>query len=494
MPTIKDGYWTMESVPYPMDTNNTPPFEIRQLSDNQLKDLLLLYHSFEIPTESIKYPIDILQHRNSLEKEAEKRGLILSPSSNIYPFSTRDLAWESMQSVLEDENELTQSPISPLHEFNEETLMLESGSPINWELINDIGILFERLLSPQNTGLSGDPKDKSGDSINTSGDPANKSGEVEIASGDQVNASGDFSSSGGVSFSTSPIHDIKVYLKRIEDVSDMKEAKSLDFKKIRLEDLTLREKFNYISVLKAFRERFKELEPETSELYKELLHQTIWKGVFKLEDLETMSKEELLNHLAFVEESMTYNYRPLSKSKIALAKTNIEKILQERENATKTTAIQDSNNNDSVEDEEEDRNNEKDSLSAVEHQYKNSDHDTVSKALRKKLGKGDYQTIARTTTVTTVRRGKRPVVNRDHNSTTLPATGDEEDEDDETAATDDYVSKKRKRKSRSPKTRSRRKTVSQSGSGGNYKGVGTFDPILDYLHFLRKWKKQRSRK
>ena len=62
--------------------------------------------------------------------------------------------------------------------------------------------------------------------------------------------------------------------------------------------------------------------------------------------------------------------------------------------------------------------------------HKNADQDTVSEAQRIPLGKGDYQTIAKTTTVTTVRRGKRPVVQREHTSTTIPGEGEDGDDND----------------------------------------------------------------
>ncbi|KXJ24269.1 hypothetical protein AC249_AIPGENE24554 [Exaiptasia diaphana] len=51
---------------------------------------------------------------------------------------------------------------------------------------------------------------------------------------------------------------------------------------------------------------------------------------------------------------------------------------------------------------------------------KNADQDSVSKALKTKLKDGDYQTVAKTVTVTTVRKGKRPQVERDHQSSSIP--------------------------------------------------------------------------
>ncbi|XP_031549457.1 histone-lysine N-methyltransferase, H3 lysine-36 specific-like [Actinia tenebrosa] len=100
--------------------------------------------------------------------------------------------------------------------------------------------------------------------------------------------------------------------------------------------------------------------------------------------------------------------------------------------------------------------------------FKNADQDTVSKALRKKLGKGDHQTIANTTTVTTVRRGKRPVVEREHTSQTFPGPGsDNDDDDDDGGGGDDATIEggvlRRKRKSRVSKSKPRRKKHSQRG-------------------------------
>ncbi|KXJ06767.1 hypothetical protein AC249_AIPGENE8675 [Exaiptasia diaphana] len=54
--------------------------------------------------------------------------------------------------------------------------------------------------------------------------------------------------------------------------------------------------------------------------------------------------------------------------------------------------------------------------------HKHTNQDSVSKAIKTRLADGDYQTIAETTTVTTVRKGKRPKVNRSHQSTTIPLT------------------------------------------------------------------------
>lgn len=388
-----------------------------------------------------------------------------------------------MQAVLEDELNTSQQPLlSPLTDLNESVIMLESGTAIHPDSLNDI--TFQNFLqSPQNTAITGDPIDQSGDLETMSGDLENKNGDPQNASGDSVTSSGDVGQ-----VKSNAIQDLKVHLKRIEDVRNLEEAKTLDFSGIRLNDLTLREKFNYMRVLKGLRDRFKELQPETTELYKELATQTLWKGAFKMSELQFMSKEELLKHLAYVEESMTYGYCWASMNKLALAKSNIEKILQERNNTLSTNksvndAIQSDaykENGEIVEEEEEKvhSENEREAMSDVEQSYKNSDQDTISKALPKKLGKKDYQTIARTTSVSTVRRGKRSIVNRYHDSTTLPTNDD-----------DTRTLSKRKWKFRTPKTRSRRRAVSQSG--GNYKDSPIFDHILDYLEFLKKLKKQR---
>lgn len=90
--------------------------------------------------------------------------------------------------------------------------------------------------------------------------------------------------------------------------------------------------------------------------------------------------------------------------------------------------------------------------------HKNVDQDSVAKARQTRLGKGDYQTIAETTTVTTVRRGKRPVVDRQHHSTTLPSDdgGDDGDDDGDDAGAGPS---KRKRKSRVPKTKAIRRRI-----------------------------------
>ena len=467
--------------------------QVNQLSDSRLKDLLSLYHSFEIPTNTIGYPDDILQHRKALEEEAKKRGLQFASQQDTYPFSSNDLRWETMQSSIDEDMESMRQPLlSPILELpgmNEDVLMMEFGTPTHLEAIDDINdIIFERIIQP--------PASTSGASKNTSGDQLAESGDHLTESGDQLSESGDSTSFHGDANGDDPhsVVNLKTHLKRIEDVQDLKEALSLDFTGIRIADLTLREKFNYWRVLKDLREKFRKLVPKTLTLYGELVRETTWKGDYEKTKLNLLSKEELLKHLAYVEESMTYNYRPSSRDKLTLAKKNIEDILKQRDQSISNSNPRnqpndsDENEEDNIDDDAsaDDGDDTDDvSLAEVENRHKNSDQDTVSKALRRKLGKGDYQTIARTTTVTTVRKGKRPVVNRHHNSTTLPASGDDDNDDTSTS-----ISSRRKRKSRSPKTRSRRRAVSQTA--GNYKGITTFNHITDYLQFLKKLKKLQS--
>ncbi|XP_031557868.1 uncharacterized protein LOC116294417 [Actinia tenebrosa] len=125
--------------------------------------------------------------------------------------------------------------------------------------------------------------------------------------------------------------------------------------------------------------------------------------------------------------------------------------------------------------------------------FKNADQDTVSKALRKKLGKGDHQTIANTTTVTTVRRGKRPVVEREHTSQTFPgpASDNDDDDDDDDGGGDDATIEggvlRRKRKSRVSKSKPRRKKHSQQGGYNK-----TPHEVVDqYIRFLRDAKRKK---
>ncbi|XP_031552533.1 uncharacterized protein LOC116289732 [Actinia tenebrosa] len=121
--------------------------------------------------------------------------------------------------------------------------------------------------------------------------------------------------------------------------------------------------------------------------------------------------------------------------------------------------------------------------------FKNADQDTVSKALSKKLGKGDHQTIANTTTVTTVRRGKRPVVEREHNSQTFPGPGSDNDDDDDGGddATIEGGVLRRKRKSRVSKSKPRRKKHSQQGGYNK-----TPHEVVDqYIRFLRDAKRKK---
>lgn len=85
--------------------------------------------------------------------------------------------------------------------------------------------------------------------------------------------------------------------------------------------------------------------------------------------------------------------------------------------------------------------------------------DSVSKAIKTPLKDGDYQTVAETVTVTTVRKGKRPKVNRSHTSETIPLT------DPEAPSTSNGVTaSQRKRKSRAPKTKDRRRKRKPSKS------------------------------
>ena len=119
--------------------------------------------------------------------------------------------------------------------------------------------------------------------------------------------------------------------------------------------------------------------------------------------------------------------------------------------------------------------------------HKNADQDTVSEAQKIPLGKGDYQTIAKTTTVTTVRRGKRPVVQREHTSTTIPGEGGDDDDDDDGAL--GPSTKRTKRVSRAPKTRARRKRQSQQvGSGSD-----VIDNIHKYIRYLHERKNEERR-
>lgn len=85
--------------------------------------------------------------------------------------------------------------------------------------------------------------------------------------------------------------------------------------------------------------------------------------------------------------------------------------------------------------------------------------DSVSKAIKTPLKDGDYQTVAETVTVTTVRKGKRPKVNRSHTSETIPLT------DLEAPSTSNGPpASQRKRKSRAPKTKDRRRKRKPSKS------------------------------
>lgn len=120
--------------------------------------------------------------------------------------------------------------------------------------------------------------------------------------------------------------------------------------------------------------------------------------------------------------------------------------------------------------------------------HKNADQDTVSEAQKIPLGKGDYQTIAKTTTVTTVRRGKRPVVQREHTSTTIPGEGGDDDDDDDGSL--GPSTKKTKRVSRAPKTRARRKKQSQQVGSGS----AVIDNIHKYIRYLHDRKNEERRK
>lgn len=120
--------------------------------------------------------------------------------------------------------------------------------------------------------------------------------------------------------------------------------------------------------------------------------------------------------------------------------------------------------------------------------HRNNDHDTVTQAIRVPLGRGDHQTIAKTTTVTTVRRGKRPVVQREHTSTSIPGPdGEDGDDEDDGALIQDGVLK-RKRKSRAPKSKARRKKVSRQGGGGG----NNYEVIDGYIQYLRSLKRRKT--
>jgi hypothetical protein len=225
-----------------------------------------------------------------------------------------------------------------------------------------------------------------------------------------------------------------------------------------------------------------------------------WKG--KRKDINTMDKDQLVSYQKELSEISLDDYLDASRSRIIVEREKVAQKIQDNDtnlNASRSDHDYDDESGEKSGDENEesgeksgdgsgdhsqndsnDKNGDQtgdQSSDQGDERHKNADQDTVSKARRSKLGKGDYQTIAETTTVTTVRRGKRPVVQREHTSTTTPG----DDDDDDAVVVDGVLS--RKRKSRIPKTKARRKKLSQKG--------GKYSIIEDYIHFLQRAKRKK---
>jgi hypothetical protein len=94
---------------------SSPRNEVSQLEDSEIKNLLLLYRSFENPPFiSTRYPKEILEHRRALEEEAEKRGIRVPRERSQYPFSSKDLEWDIMEAQIEEELDSTRQTLSPI--------------------------------------------------------------------------------------------------------------------------------------------------------------------------------------------------------------------------------------------------------------------------------------------------------------------------------------------------------------------------------------------
>jgi len=376
--------------------------------------------------------------------------------------------------------------------LNEDIIMIDFGTAMDMDSIDPVvrsslNENTQRSSGGDDPNPNGDALTSNGDEFHLSGDQSHTDGDALVVNGDEINKSGEQSFIDGDDLHSSGdlLQDFPSYLKRIEDIKHPNEAKELDFHSFPIEDLNLDEKFQFSRVLKNFRDLFPKLREQTWDVYQKIVAATIWKGPWKREKLQQMSKEQLVAYLEQVDTALTLPFHPASRSRLKIAKDNISQLLNEIDSSDPPTQ---ENNHYPTSEGSGDHTRDEDTLSEIEDQHKNSDQDTVSKALRTKLGKGDYQTIARTTTVTTVRRGKRPMVNRQHVSATIPSN-DEHDENQN-------VSPREKRKSRSPKTKARRKQVSQKGGEhGSYKNGGnnSYQHIGEYLSFLRKIRKEQSK-
>ena len=245
-----------------------------------------------------------------------------------------------------------------------------------------------------------------------------------------------------------------------------------------LNALTQEEKKAYYDALATLATKFPKNE-EAQSIKRErnkLRDRLAWKGqhVKKVEEMSLEEVRAYLNDLSLVNPR---HYLPASAARIRTAQAQAMNHFHHL-----NTQIPSPKGNGPTDDPSGDHGDPSDDLNGdddddeVRERHKNADQDTVSKAFRTRLDKGDYQTIAKTTTVTTVRKGKRPVVEREHTSTTTP--NDDDDEDNNASLTISGGVLSRKRKSRVPKTKARRKKQ----RGGT---VDKYAVVDDYIQFLR---------
>ena len=405
----------------------------------------------------------------------QERPPFFEPSDVQEPIRLKSMADRALDKIMED---LPTSPVSPVRSASPASPLVMDGIPV---FMGDLQDLFDSLppLTPDPTDASAFDLDGFvSPDVRPSPSPSPKppsSPTISPQEMEKVVSLDEWRPGQGMIIRPIPLSEIKQW-PRVE-IRQYYETMN-----------RVQNKYGHESELEGL------FKPTVEEIGK-LLH---WDAPKTNNEIRAMGRDELLDHLNELKEINTQEYSKTGERKInykiGLVEERLKELSEEKKrgkrpapsippslpppsplpspppgpsgigngssNGSPSGNGKSDGNGDGNGDDDDDDDHDDD-----DERHKNADQDSASKAMKIKLGKGDYQTIARTTTVTTVRRGKRPVVNREHTSTTLPNNDDEEDDDDNGATISAQGVLKRKRKSRSPKTKSRRKKVSQRGGG-----------------------------